>query len=758
MQTLPIIFDPLLPNQVLSVVISTILIVIFAELIPQSTCSRYGLQIGAYMAFPTRIIILFLWPVAYPVSRLLHWVLGPHHGIVYRRAELKELVTMHAASGGRGGDLKGDTVMIVGGALDLQEKVVKQAMTPIDQVFMLPFTARLDYPTLEKVVRSGHSRIPIYQEIEVQVSQAKSGTTTPKKKIPLLATFTRKASIGPSDDATLKAASPKLDSKEQPGSAEAEGTKTVIRKKIVGTLLVKSCVLLDPEDAIPVSSMVINALPTVPGDEPLLNVLNVFQEGRSHMAIVSPRSRRGMSDSIVDLGSKSNLWRSSQGPSLAPGASAAPRVDGLGDIDEEKHIEGTIDASRSDTAISDDSTRSSSKTRPEGSPKRRHIWSRAFGKMEGKEGLEQTVPADATINEKKVLDSHDLRKWDSQQSNAAQTDDESGLPIGIITLEDVLEELLGEEILDEYDDRGNEEQDFRNLMPPPSPEHEIVAKDDKKLTEAEQGTGEKEMQLPAPAIEPTSTVNVHQAQASTQTSLPPPPKKTMLTRLGITRQRSQRDSTVPSPPTNAYTEEPGSIDQGVGELVTSSPALASQTAGYFDEGAIERLQRPIRSSSVPPAADRTNFEDARGRSFSRPQTPNAAATTPTVPQQLYSPQANRPVVIRTQAPGGGQVTTIATENLLRGRQPNLPTSGVAVPSSSAAPSSRSQTPAGGAGTSGAVKGNRFKSQAAVGVGGITPGASSLPIRSRSQAPSTTQDLSASIGSLEDKDKEVKEDK
>ena len=63
-----------------------------------------------------------------------------------------------------------------------------------------------------------------------------------------------------------------------------------MHRKIVGALLVKQCVLLDPEDAVPVSEMLINALPTVPWDEPLLNVLNVFQEGRSHMAIVSPHS------------------------------------------------------------------------------------------------------------------------------------------------------------------------------------------------------------------------------------------------------------------------------------------------------------------------------------------------------------------------------------------------------------------------------------------------------------------------------------
>lgn len=54
---------------------------------------------------------------------LLQFALGPHHGIIYRRAELKELIAMHSSVGEYGGDLKTDTVTIIGGALDLQEKV-----------------------------------------------------------------------------------------------------------------------------------------------------------------------------------------------------------------------------------------------------------------------------------------------------------------------------------------------------------------------------------------------------------------------------------------------------------------------------------------------------------------------------------------------------------------------------------------------------------------------------------------------------------
>ena len=158
--------------------------------------------------------------VAWPVAKLLETILGPHHGIIYRRGELKELINMHSSVSPHGGDLKHDTVTIIGmvpssnsvllfsppshtgHTLDLQEKVVRDAMTPIERVFMLPLDTRLDYTTLRKVCESGHSRVPVYEEIDVPVYKN--------------------------------------------GDANTEGGKV---KKIVGILLVKQCVLLDPKGA-----------------------------------------------------------------------------------------------------------------------------------------------------------------------------------------------------------------------------------------------------------------------------------------------------------------------------------------------------------------------------------------------------------------------------------------------------------------------------------------------------------------------------
>lgn len=38
-------------------------------------------------------------------------------------------------------------------------------MTPIQKVFQLPITSKLDYETLGRVLKAGHSRIPVYEEI-----------------------------------------------------------------------------------------------------------------------------------------------------------------------------------------------------------------------------------------------------------------------------------------------------------------------------------------------------------------------------------------------------------------------------------------------------------------------------------------------------------------------------------------------------------------------------------------------------------------
>jgi len=51
-------------------------------------------------------------------------------------------------------------------------------------------------------------------------------------------------------------------------------------------LLVKQLIVYDPEDAVAVSKFSLSPLPRISPDTSCLDILNFFQEGRSHMALI----------------------------------------------------------------------------------------------------------------------------------------------------------------------------------------------------------------------------------------------------------------------------------------------------------------------------------------------------------------------------------------------------------------------------------------------------------------------------------------
>ena len=60
--------------------ISTALLVVFAEIIPQSICSRHGLRLGAYTSWMIKFFMVVFLPVAWPLAFILDKVracLGP---------------------------------------------------------------------------------------------------------------------------------------------------------------------------------------------------------------------------------------------------------------------------------------------------------------------------------------------------------------------------------------------------------------------------------------------------------------------------------------------------------------------------------------------------------------------------------------------------------------------------------------------------------------------------------------------------------
>uniref|UniRef100_A0A2N9IN11 CNNM transmembrane domain-containing protein n=1 Tax=Fagus sylvatica TaxID=28930 RepID=A0A2N9IN11_FAGSY len=172
---------------------------------------------------PSWAAILLSVTLVLAFAELLDWLLGKGHSALYRRAELKTLVDMHANKAGKGGDLSHHETTIISGALDLTQKTAKDAMTPIAQTFSLDINLKLDMYTMGLVMSKGHNRIPVY-----------SGS----------------------------------------------------RNNIIGLILVKNLIFCRPEDETPVKYMTIRRIPRVYDNWPLYDILNQFLKGHSHMAVV----------------------------------------------------------------------------------------------------------------------------------------------------------------------------------------------------------------------------------------------------------------------------------------------------------------------------------------------------------------------------------------------------------------------------------------------------------------------------------------
>ncbi|KAJ4836614.1 hypothetical protein Tsubulata_027536 [Turnera subulata] len=167
MEALPICLDKLVPPWA-AILISVTLVLMFGEILPQAVCTRYGLTVGATMAPLVRVLLLLFFPISYPISKVLDWMLGKGHAVLLRRAELKTFVNFHGNEAGKGGDLTHDETTIITGALELTEKTAKDAMTPISKAFSLDLDATLNLwvcgflDTLNNVMTMGHSRVPVY--------------------------------------------------------------------------------------------------------------------------------------------------------------------------------------------------------------------------------------------------------------------------------------------------------------------------------------------------------------------------------------------------------------------------------------------------------------------------------------------------------------------------------------------------------------------------------------------------------------------
>ncbi|KZT09046.1 DUF21-domain-containing protein [Laetiporus sulphureus 93-53] len=221
-ESLPVFLNSALGGGLAAVIIATTMIVIFGEIIPQAVSVRYGLSVGASCA-PIVLGMMYLFaPIAWPIAKLLDYLLGGNDAHTYKKAELKSFLAFH-----RQGEepLRDEEISILNGVLELNNKHAETIMTPMKDVVTISSDQILDHDTVDLILRSGYSRIPVHR----------------------------------------------------PGSPLA----------FEGLLLLKKLIIYDPSQRLPVSSFALSILPEADPSINCFQALDYFQTGRAHLLLLS---------------------------------------------------------------------------------------------------------------------------------------------------------------------------------------------------------------------------------------------------------------------------------------------------------------------------------------------------------------------------------------------------------------------------------------------------------------------------------------
>uniref|UniRef100_A0A5S6Q8Q2 CNNM transmembrane domain-containing protein n=1 Tax=Trichuris muris TaxID=70415 RepID=A0A5S6Q8Q2_TRIMR len=218
-ETMPLVLDRI-SNPIVAIIITCLVILLFDEILPLVVCQTHGLSLGACSAYIILLLNYLFYPLSFPLGYLLDVFIGKDVGHLYRRQELKELISRHGPRRDHfqslfekekrrlteptqfSGQLSSMEVQVMRGILELSKKTVADALVPLDKVFMVEYNEEMTKEFILKVLRSAHRHIPVYSclrsNVVCSISTKRVLRVDPNSHIPVHE-FIRSMSLTPSE-------------------------------------------------------------------------------------------------------------------------------------------------------------------------------------------------------------------------------------------------------------------------------------------------------------------------------------------------------------------------------------------------------------------------------------------------------------------------------------------------------------------------------------------------------------------------------
>ena len=160
-EAMPIFLSKLV-NEMVAVILSVTVLLFVGEIIPQALCTGPNqMKIASFLAPFTYLLMIITYPISYPIAKFMDHVIGVQGKSRFCNSDLKSLIDLHVKEivGGLTGDQQGYST----GFFDIMNKQVGELILPLHKTLKLDYHAKINKITLNRLIESGYSRIPIYE-------------------------------------------------------------------------------------------------------------------------------------------------------------------------------------------------------------------------------------------------------------------------------------------------------------------------------------------------------------------------------------------------------------------------------------------------------------------------------------------------------------------------------------------------------------------------------------------------------------------
>ncbi|KPA78447.1 hypothetical protein ABB37_06074 [Leptomonas pyrrhocoris] len=145
-------------------IVSTFIIVVFAEILPMSICrSKHSLRVAAAGSIFVKVAMILTYPISASLGWFLDKVVGSEEtGLLYDKKELRKLMVMHYEREGLSdANMATSELNLMLATMDFHERKVCDIMTPLAEMTYVQETDLITPDFVERLWMSGRSRVPV---------------------------------------------------------------------------------------------------------------------------------------------------------------------------------------------------------------------------------------------------------------------------------------------------------------------------------------------------------------------------------------------------------------------------------------------------------------------------------------------------------------------------------------------------------------------------------------------------------------------